>query len=57
MALSEAAKEIKFIYQLLQSIGVVIKLPITVKVDNIGAIFMSKNTSTSGRTKHLDVQY
>ena len=57
VALSEAAKEIKFIYQLLQSIGVVIKLPITVKVDNIGALFMSKNTSTSGWTKHVDVQY
>ena len=57
VALSEAAKEIKFIYQLLQSIGVVIELPITEKVDNISAIFMSENTLTSGRTKHVDVRY
>ena len=57
VALSEAAKEIKFVYQLLQSIGIDIELPITVKVDNIGAIFMSENTSTSGRMKHVDVRY
>ena len=57
MALSESAKEIKFIYQLLQSIEIEIKLPITVRVDNVGAIFMSKNTLTSGQTKHVDVRY
>ena len=57
MELSEAAEEIKFIYQLLQSIGIEIELPIRVRVDNIGAIFMSKNTSTSGCTKHVNVRY
>ena len=57
MALSEAAKDIKFVYQLLQSIGMNVKLPIIVCVDNVGAIFMSKNTSTSGRTKHVDIRY
>ena len=48
LALSEAAKEIKFIYQLLQSIGIEIKLPITIRVDNVGTILMSENTSMSG---------
>ena len=57
VALLEAAKEIKFVYQLLQSIGIDIELPITVKVDNVGAIFMSENTSTSRQTKHVDVRY
>ena len=57
VALSEAAKEIKFVYQLLQSIGIEIELPIIVRVDNVGAIFMSENTSTSGRTKHVDMRY
>ena len=52
VALSEAAKEIKFVYQLLLSIGIQVKLPIIVRVDNVRAIFMSENTSTSGRTKH-----
>ena len=57
VALSEAAKEIKFVYQLLLSIGIQVKLPIIVRVDNVGAIFMSENTSTSGRTKHIDIRY
>ena len=57
VALSEAAKYIKFVYQLLQSIGVSVQLPIVVRVDNVGAIFMSENTSTSGRTKHVDIRY
>ena len=57
VVLSEAAKEIKFVYQLLLSIGIQVKLPIIVRVDNVGAIFMSENTSTSGRTKHIDIRY
>ena len=57
VALSEAAKDIKFAYQLLKSIGIEVALPITVRVDNVGAIFMSENTSTSGRTKHVDIRY
>ena len=57
MASSEAAKDIKFVYQLLRSIGIEVTLPITVRVDNVGAIFMSENTSTSGRTKHVDIRY
>ena len=57
VALTEAAKDIKFVYQLLQSISVNFKLPIVVCVDNVGDIFMSENTSTSGRTKHVDICY
>ena len=42
--------------QLLGSIGIKYQRPITVRVDNIGAIFMSKNINTSSRTKHVDVR-
>ena len=38
IALSEAAKEIKFVYQVLISLGFKVKLPIIVGVDNLGAI-------------------
>ena len=38
------------------SIGNQIKKPITVKVDNMGTIFMSKNTTQTKRTKHVDVR-
>jgi hypothetical protein len=55
-ALSEAAKDIKFVHMLLTSMGMKVILPIVVKVDNVGAIFMTENISTSGRTKHLDLR-
>ena len=57
IALSEAAKEVKFVYQVLTSLGFKVKLPIIVRVDNLGAIFMSDNISVSQRTKHVDVRY
>lgn len=55
VALLEAAKEIKFVYQLLIGTGVKVKLPIVVCVDNLGATFMSENVSVSQRTKHIDI--
>jgi hypothetical protein len=57
IALSEAAKEIKFIYQVLDSLGIKVKLPIIVKVDNVGAIFMSENATATNRTRHVDARY
>lgn len=57
VALSEAAKEIKFIVQVLLSMGIPVHFPITVRVDNMGAIFMSENVNTSQRTKHIDIRY
>jgi len=57
VALSEAAKEIKFIFQVMLSIRIEVEMPIMVHVDNVGAIFMAENVSTSGRTKHMDICY
>ena len=57
VALSEAVKEIKFVYQLLTCLGIKVKLPIIVRVDNVGAIFMSENVTSKGRTKHVDIRY
>jgi Reverse transcriptase (RNA-dependent DNA polymerase) len=57
VALSEAAKEVKFIWMILKSMGFEVKSPITVRVDNIGAIFMSENVTTSERTKHVDTRF
>ena len=39
VALSEAAKEVKFVYQVLKSVNLNVQLPIVIRVDNIGAIF------------------
>ena len=39
-ALSEMVKEPKFIVQLLQTMNITVELPITVHVDNVGAIWL-----------------
>ena len=57
VVLLEAAKEVKLIWMLLKSTSLEVKLPITVRVDNMGAIFMSENSTTSNRTKHVDTRY
>ena len=56
MALSEVVKELKFIVQLLQTMNIEVELPITVYVDNVGAILLSNNRTTSDRTKHIDIR-
>ena len=57
VALSEAAKEIKFVVQILQSMKIPVKIPVVVRVDNVGAIFMTENVTTSNRTRHVDIRY
>lgn len=49
-ACGEAAKEIPFIVQILLFPEITVQLPVQVKVGNIGATFMSENTTSSGRT-------
>jgi hypothetical protein len=56
-AISETAKEIKFIAQILQSLGIQVDLPIIVNVDNVGAIFMVENVTATSRTRHVDARY
>ena len=33
-----------------------VKKPVIVRVDNMGAIFMAKNTTATKRTKHIDIR-
>jgi hypothetical protein len=37
--------------------GIKVKLPIIVQVDNIDAIFMMENVWTGSRTKHVEMKY
>jgi hypothetical protein len=57
VAISEAVKEIKFIYYLLREIGIEVNLPITVKTDNVGAMFMAQSASSGIRTRHINTHY
>ena len=56
VTLSETVKEVRFIMMILDCMGIKYKKPIQVKVDNVGAIFMSENWSTTSRTKHMDTR-
>jgi hypothetical protein len=57
VTLSETAKEIKFVVQVLVTIGIKVKLPIIIHIDNVGDIFMSKDASTSSKTRHINISF
>jgi hypothetical protein len=55
-AISEVAKELKFLSMIMEFLEINTDEPMKVRVDNIGAIHMV-NTATSGsRTKHIDTR-
>jgi hypothetical protein len=57
VAMSEAVKEVKFIYDLIRDIGIEFEFPIIVKTDNVGAMFMAQNSSSGARTRDVDTRY
>ena len=57
MAISEVAMEILYVVGILKFLGIELKYPIEVKVDNIGAVYLAKNATTGNRTKHIDTRY
>ena len=56
LALSEVVKVPQVIVQLLQTMNIEVELPITVHVDNVGAIWLSNNRNSSDTTKHIDLR-
>ena len=56
IALSEVAKEVLFIAQILESMGINVDYPIVIRVDNTAAIFMANNVTTNQRTRHIDIR-
>ena len=57
IAFSEAVKEVVFVIQLLGSMKILVKYPVTIRVDNKGVIFMANNIATIHYTKHMDIRY
>ena len=51
MALSEVVKEFIFIVQLLQIMNIEVELPITVHVDNVGAILVVQQSYNKRQNK------
>ena len=56
-ACGEAVREVPFIAQILLFLGVRLKIPVPVRIDNVGAIFMSENKTSSNRTRHMDTRW
>ncbi len=57
IAILEVAMEILYVVGILRFLGVNVKYPVEVKVDNIGAVYLAKNATTGNRTKHIDTRY
>ena len=57
VAASEMVKEIVFVVQVLLSMKIAVKTPIKCLADNMGAIFMTENPSSQGRTRHIDTRW
>ena len=55
-ALSEVVMEIKFLVQIVEFMGLEVEYPVNVFVDNVGAIYLSRNATSSNRTKHIDAK-
>ena len=57
VALSEVVTTVKLIVMVLQLMDIDDELLITIYVDNIGAIVLLNNHTTSNPTKHVDICY
>ena len=57
VALFEAIKEIMCMIQLLKSMKISVKLPVMIRVNYVGAIFMASDITTTRHTKNMDVWY
>jgi hypothetical protein len=45
-----------YMRSVLESLGLRVKLPMILEMDNQGAVYLAKNWSIEGRTRHIDVQ-
>jgi hypothetical protein len=56
-ACAEAVKEVPFLKQLLTFLGIKVQLPIEIRIDNVGAIYMTQGEASTTRTRHMDVRW
>ena len=55
VAISELCAEIMFLKQVLEFLQIEVKLPIIVRVDNVGAIYLAHNATSGPMTKHVNI--
>ena len=57
VSMSEGVKDLKFVHMCLAFLGFTVELPMSVYIDNIGAIDMLHNQSTKAQTKHVGIRF
>ena len=50
------AQDMLYVRHILKSIGLKVKLPMILEMDNMGAVDLANNWSVGGRTRHVDVR-
>ena len=55
MAGSETCAEMLYLLQIMEFMEIKVKMPMTVRVDNMGAIYLANNQSVIGRTRHVNI--
>ena len=46
-----------FLKQIMEFLGIKVVLPIIVRVDNVGVIYLAQNAVSGPRMKHVDIRY
>ncbi len=55
-AAASCAQDMLFVWRMIQAMQLQVKLPMILQCNNKGTIDLSKNWSTGGRTRHVDVR-
>ena len=57
IAIADIIKEVMYLQNILCTLGIFVGLPVVLHVDNMGTIYLAKNTGSSVCTKHIDISY
>ena len=52
----QCAQDMLFVWKIIKSIGLKVKLPMILELDNKKAVDIANNWSVAGRTKHIDTK-
>jgi hypothetical protein len=54
---TECAQDMLFVKKILESLGLKVKLPMILEIDNKGFVDFTQTWSTGGRMRHIDCRY
>ena len=56
MSATQCAQDMLYVMKLLESLGLKVRKPMVLKIDNKGAVDLANNWSIGGRTRHIEVR-